>query len=172
MAPIKLGVIGLSSQGWAASYLIPPIFDLLFSSKYVLTALCTSSEASAQASAEKYTQLAGHAVKAYHGERGYHDIANDPDVDVVAVSVKIPNHHKAIMPAIEAGKDVFVEWSPGKNLAETIQIAEAANAKGIRSLVGAQGMQGATAKKVNILLDHTVPSDSIFPVGDAGERAC
>lgn len=149
MAPIKLGVIGLSTQGWAASYLIPPIFDPLLSSKYVLTALCTSSETSAKAAAAKYSELAGRTVKAYHGQQGYVDIANDPDVDMVAVSIKMPAHYAAVMPAIAAGKDIFIEWSPGKNLDETVKIAEAARARGVRSLVGAQAIQGATAKKVS-----------------------
>ncbi|KAI0339565.1 NAD-binding Rossmann fold oxidoreductase [Trametopsis cervina] len=153
MSPIRLGVIGLSTQGWASSALIPPIFDPLLSSKYTLTALCTSSEASATVAATKYSSLVGHPVKAYFGEAGLNAIANDANVDMVVVSVKIPEHYKAIMPAIAAGKDIFVEWSPGKNLQETIAIAEAAKQRGIRSLVGAQAVQGNTVKKLKELVD-------------------
>ncbi|KAI0339692.1 NAD-binding Rossmann fold oxidoreductase [Trametopsis cervina] len=152
MPPIRLGVIGLSAQGWAAAALIPPLFDPLLSSKYTLTALCTSSEASAKTSAAKYTELAGRPVKGYFGETGPTDIANDPEVDMVVISVKIPDHYKVVMPAVEAGKDIFLEWSPGKDLQETIRMAEAAKAKGLRSLVGAQPNQGNTAKKVKELL--------------------
>lgn len=148
MAPIRLGFIGLSTQGWASTNLVPPLFDPLLSDKYTLTALCTSNEASANAAAAKFSELAGSPVKAYHGEEGYRQIANDPDVDMVAVSIRMPDHYKALMPAIEAGKHIFVEWSPGKNLEQTLKIAEAVKAKGIRSFVGLQAIQSATVKKV------------------------
>ena len=148
MSPIRIGFIGLSTKGWASTDLIPSIFDPLLTDKYTLTAVCTSSAESAQASAAKYSELAKRPVKAYFGKNGYTEIANDPEVDLVAVSVKIPDHLDAITPAIEAGKNVFVEWAPGKNLEETVRIAEAAKAKGIRRLVGAQASQSWTVKKV------------------------
>ncbi|KAI0685360.1 NAD-binding Rossmann fold oxidoreductase [Cytidiella melzeri] len=149
MAPIRLGVIGLSAnKGWASTDLIPPIFDPLLADKYTLTALSTSSEQSAKNAAEKYSSLAGHTVKGYYGTQGWTDIANDPEVDLVVVSVKVPDHYAAILPAIEAGKDVFVEWTPGKNLDETLRMAQAANAKGVRSLVGAQAAHAKYLRKV------------------------
>ncbi|KAI0339574.1 NAD-binding Rossmann fold oxidoreductase [Trametopsis cervina] len=154
MSPIRLGVIGLSARGWASSSLIPPIFDPLLSSKYTLTALCTSSEASAKASAAKYTELAGRPVRGYFGESGPYDIANDPEVDMVVVSVKVPDHYKAAIPAIEAGKDIFIEWTPGRDLEETARLADAARKKGVRSLVGAQSMHSITAKKIKELVDN------------------
>ena len=42
------------------------------------------------------------------------------------------------MPAIEAGKDVLVEWTVGNGFKETNKIAEAAKQKGVRVLVGVQ----------------------------------
>ena len=68
---------------------------------------------------------------------------------MVAVSVKIPDHYTIVMQVIEAGKDLFVEWTPGNGYEETKKIAEAANAKGIRVLVGAQGYQSLAVKKVS-----------------------
>lgn len=150
MSPIRLGVIGLSARGWASTDLIPPIFHPLLADKYALTALSTTSEESAKAAQAKYSELAKRNVKAYFGKSGPADIANDPEVDMVVVSVKVPDHYEAIMPAIEAGKDIFVEWAPGRNLEETLRIAEAAKAKGVRVLVGAQGTQGAAISKVSI----------------------
>ena len=128
MSPIRLGVIGLSpaSGRWASTALIPPLFDPLLSSKYTITAIATRSLSSAQASAAKYAELTGHEVNANYGENGAKDIANDENVDLVVVSVKIPDHWEAVKPAIEAGKDVFVEWSPGRNFEQTVRIAEAA----------------------------------------------
>ncbi|KAI0810896.1 hypothetical protein BC629DRAFT_1589640 [Irpex lacteus] len=154
MAPIRLGVIGLSAKGgWASAELIPPIFDPLLTDKYTLTALCTSTPQSAAEASSKYSQQAGRTVKAYHGTQGQVDIAKDPEVDMVVVSVKVPDHYAAVLPAIEAGKMVFVEWAPGKNLDETVRIAEAVKAKGLRTLVGTQSIHAAYARKVKEIID-------------------
>ena len=148
MAPTRIGFIGLSTKGWAASALVSPLFHPLLSSTYSLTALCTTNVVSATAAAEKYTKLAGNTVKAYYGDDGIKAIANDPEVDLVAISVRIPDHYKAAISAIEAGKDVFVEWAVGNGYEETAKIAEAAKRKGVRVLVGAQGPQNAIFRKV------------------------
>lgn len=148
MAPIRLGFIGLSTQGWASLGLVQPLFHPLLVSKYALVALCTRSEASATAAAKKYSELAGRDVKAYYGERGVSNLVQDPEVDMVAVSVKIPDHYDIVMQVIDAGKDLFVEWTPGNGYEETKKIAEAAKAKGIRVLVGAQAYQSIAVKKV------------------------
>ena len=148
MAPIRIGFIGLSTKGWAAAALVPPLLDPLLSSSYTLTALCTTSEASATDTAKKYTELAGHNVKAYYGDEGLKQIANDPNVDLVAVSVKIPDHYKAVTPAIEAGKDIYIEWAVGNGYKQTVEIAEAAKRKGVRVLVGVQSIQNASLQKV------------------------
>lgn len=149
MSPIRLGVIGLSAQGWAAMALTPPLFDPLLKDKYTITAVATSSEASARASVAKYSELTGHTVKGYYGESGAKELANDPNVDLVVVSVKVPDHWAAVSPALEAGKDIYVEWSPGKNFEETQRIADGAKAKGLRTFVGAQYSHSATTRKVS-----------------------
>lgn len=148
MAPIRLGFVGLSTQGWAARELVPALLHPLLASKYTITALCTRSEASATAASTKYTELVGHPVKAYHGEDGITALIHDPEVDMVAVTVKIPSHFPIVMAVIEAGKDLFVEWTPGNGFEETRQIAEAAKKKGIRVLVGAQARHGVATNKV------------------------
>ncbi|KAI0028148.1 NAD-binding Rossmann fold oxidoreductase [Vararia minispora EC-137] len=145
--PIRLGVVGLSkNSGWAASNLIPPIFSQPLSDKLVLTAVSTSSPASASASAAHFGELAKREVKGYHGST--EAISSDPDVDVVVVSVKVTEHLKAVMPAIHAGKDVFVEWPLGKNLAEGKAIADAARERGVRTMIGLQSWQAPLFAKV------------------------
>jgi predicted dehydrogenase len=129
------------------------------SSSYTLTAVSTTSEASASASAKKYSELVGHAVKPFHGDTS--QIANDPDVDLVIVAVKAPMHHAAILPAIEAGKDVFVEWPAGVYLEGASAIAEAARKKGVRTMVGLQGRQDPWVKKVKTILHPIAVHHSI-----------
>ena len=165
MAPIRIGFIGLSTQGWASATLVGPLFDPLLSSAYTLTALCTSTEVSAVTAAAKYTELAGHTVKAYYGDEGLRAIANDPEVDLVAVSVKVPSHYHAVMPAIEAGKDIFIEWPVGKNYEETVKIAQAAKEKGVRVLVGVQSVQNNAVRKASAVVRISIPSAQIRLVG-------
>ena len=154
MAPIRLGVIGLSAnRGWASTDLIPPIFHPLLADKYTLTALCTSSAQSAKEASEKYSKLAGRAVKGYYGKQGQIDIANDTEVDTVVVSVKIPDHYEALLPAIKAKKMIFVEWAPGKNLDETVRMVNAAKEAQLRSMVGIQDSNVAYGRKVKQIVD-------------------
>lgn len=143
MAPIKVGFVGLSSSGWASSVLAP---SLLNSDRFTLAAVSTTSSESANASAEKYSAIVGHPVKPYYGSTS--KIANDPDVDLVAVAVRTPSHRDAVLPVIEAGKDLFIEWPAGNGLKETQEFAAAAHAKGIRTIVGLQGRHTAVVKKV------------------------
>ncbi|GJE92404.1 Gfo/Idh/MocA family oxidoreductase [Phanerochaete sordida] len=137
--PIRIGVIGLSvSGGWASVLLAPILPPAPLAAKYKLTALCTRSPASAQATAEKYSAELGHAVRGYHGADGAAQLANDPDVDLVVVAVKVGEHRAAALPALAAGKPVFVEWPLGNGLQETQELAALARAKGVKNIVGNQ----------------------------------
>lgn len=150
--PIRLGVVGLSvSGGWASLVLFQPLLAPgPLAAKYKLTAVCTRSAESAAATAQKYSEQLGHTVKAYHGPEGRAQIAQDPEVDLVAVVVKVGDHKEAVLPTIEAGKDVFVEWPLGNGLEETRAIVEAARRKGVRGIVGAQAIQSPAVQKVRI----------------------
>ncbi|KAH8832028.1 hypothetical protein DL96DRAFT_1451655, partial [Flagelloscypha sp. PMI_526] len=66
-------------------------------------------------------------------------IAQDLDLDLIAVSVGSHLHFKAVTPALKVGKNVFVEWPAGANLKETEALAALAKVKGVRTLVGLQG---------------------------------
>jgi len=143
MSATKVGFVGLSATGWASVALAP---GLLRIDKFTLTAVSTTSEASAVASAKKYSEELGHTVKPFYGDTSH--IAGDPDVDLVVVSVKAPVHKATVMPVIEAGKDLFVEWPGGVGLEEASAIAEAARKKGVRTMVGLQGRHAPSIKKV------------------------
>ncbi|KAF8965735.1 NAD-binding Rossmann fold oxidoreductase [Flammula alnicola] len=157
-SPIKVGFIGLSAKGWAASALGPSLIQPSVQEKFKLIAISTTSEASANVSAEKYGALVGHEIKAYHGDSS--QIAGDPDLDLVFVSVKAPLHKQVVLPVIEAKKNFFVEWPAGANSKETLEIAEAAKKNGVKSIVGLQGRNSPTVKKVKELIN----SGAIGPV--------
>lgn len=102
------------------------------SSKYTITALQNSSIESAEAAAKKW-DLPNVAT---HGDP--ESLAKDPNVDIVVVCVNVLQHYKLAKPAIEAGKDVFVEWPLGKNLAEAEELLQLAQDKGVKTMVGLQ----------------------------------
>ncbi|KAF9069778.1 hypothetical protein BDP27DRAFT_1200151, partial [Rhodocollybia butyracea] len=118
--PIRLGFIGLSTTGWAATALAPPLFRAPLSSEFSLVAVSTRNADSAQASAKKYSELASGTVKAYHGSAEH--IAADRDVDMLVVAVRVTHHKEVALKVIEGGKDLFIEWPIGRNLEETKEI--------------------------------------------------
>jgi predicted dehydrogenase len=69
------------------------------------------------------------------------ETASDPGVDVVAVSVKVPMHKSLLLPAIDAGKDVFCEWPLARNLPEAREIVQLAKNKGVKTAIGLQARQ-------------------------------
>jgi len=148
--PLRVGFVGLSTQGWASNALAPGLLAPSLKDKYTLTAVSTTSEESAKATAKKYTEELGHPVKAFFGDSS--KIASDPDVDLVVVSVKTPHHKSALTPVIEAGKPFFIEWPAGNKLAESKELAEAAGRKGLKGIVGLQGRQGLVINKVKEIL--------------------
>ncbi|KAF9555728.1 NAD-binding Rossmann fold oxidoreductase [Agrocybe pediades] len=149
-SPLKVGFIGLSSRGWASDVLAPALTQPSLRDKYDLVAVSTTSEASAQASAQKYSQIVGHPVKAYHGSSS--NIASDPEIDVVGVSVRVTHHKEVVLPVIEAKKDFWLEWPAGRNTLETKAMAEAARKHGVRSIIGFQSRYSAALQKVKELL--------------------
>jgi predicted dehydrogenase len=61
-----------------------------------------------------------------------------PDIDAVAVVLRVPSHYEPTMAALNAGKHVYTEWPLGRNTAEAQEMADLAQAKGVRNMVGLQ----------------------------------
>ncbi|KIX96286.1 uncharacterized protein Z520_08064 [Fonsecaea multimorphosa CBS 102226] len=140
MAPIRLGVIGLSSEGsWAAGSHLP---YLLGSSHYQITALQNSSRASAEKAVQKYN-LPGDV--ACYGD--VESLVRDPNVDLIVVSVKTPTHYGLARPAIEAKKDVFVEWPLGANVREAEELTSLAKSHNVKTMIGLQARQNPSIRK-------------------------
>lgn len=127
---LRVGLVGADAagRGWGPVAHIPALRGL---EEIELAAVCTSRPESAAAAAE-----------AYGIDRAYHDV-NDlvaqPDIDLVAVVVRVPSHYDVVMPALGAGKHLFCEWPLGANLAEAQEMAALARALGVVTAVGLQG---------------------------------
>jgi predicted dehydrogenase len=125
---IRVGIVGASaSRGFASIAHIPALRAL---PQFEITAVCTASQQSAEASARHYGVPLAFSEPA--------KLAQHPDVDLVTVSVKVPDHYQPVMAAIEAGKHVC-EWPLGRNTDEARTMLDAAESRGIRHAVGLQG---------------------------------
>jgi predicted dehydrogenase len=47
-------------------------------------------------------------------------------VDLVVISVNVQSHYSLAKPALQAGKDIFVEWPVGINLDEAEELTQIA----------------------------------------------
>lgn len=150
-SPIRVGLVGLGQTtaelvpgGWGAKAHLP---YLLSSPKYQLVAIANSSVQSAK-SAIVFHKL-DLEVKAYGSAD---ELANDPEVDLVIVSVHVSKHYALTKPALLAGKDVFVEWPLGVTASEALELKSLADAKGVKTIVGAQGCASPIVTKVRELI--------------------
>lgn len=151
----RFGVIGLSTTGWAAQALIPPLLTAPLSSAYELRAVCTTKQSSAEATAKKYSEITGGPVKAYWDPQL---LCTDPELDMVIVSVKSPLQFQNAKLAIENGKDVFVECPAGNGQTEIKILADLIQEKKVKAMFGLQGMHGNVFKKVReASMRHSFP---------------
>lgn len=125
---IRLGLVGASTGAtWAARAHLPA---LPHSPDFELTAVCTTKPESAEAARSKHG-----AKLAFHDFRA---LAASPEIDTVAVVVRVPSHYEPTKAALTAGKHVYTEWPLGKTTAEAEELAALAKAKGVQTAVGLQ----------------------------------
>lgn len=80
-------------------------------------------------------------------------LVRDPGVDIVAVSVKVPEHRAVVLAALAAGKNVFCEWPLGRDLAEAEEMA-AAVPKGAHVMIGTQALSAPAVLHARKLIDE------------------
>ncbi len=68
-----------------------------------------------------------------------------PEIDAVAVVVRVPSHYEPTKAALEAGKHVYCEWPLGRTTAEAVELAELAKAQGPRHRDRAAGARQSGA---------------------------
>ena len=82
------------------------------------------------------------------------ELVSCPEVDAVAIAVKVPEHDRLIRAALAAGKHVFSEWPLGVDLGQAVALADLARASGVHHLVGLQGYQAPGALFVRELIEN------------------
>jgi predicted dehydrogenase len=144
---IRVGIVGATvttgGSGWGANAHVPALAAL---GDYELKAVCTAHEDTAKASAEKFgAELAFHDID---------DMAAHPDVDLIAVVVRVPGHRDLVMAGLKANKAVFCEWPLGANLKEAQEMANFAGERGVATLVGLQGRSDPTLMYAHELIEQ------------------
>src|SRR3954462_13311285 len=139
---LGVGIIGVSPvRGWAATAHIPALHAL---PNYEIRALSTHSAESARAVGEAF------GVSAVFSD--HEQMVTQPDVDLVAVTVKVPHHRELVAAALAAGKAVYCEWPLGRDVDDARGMAALAAEQGVRTLVGLQARQAPAIKFVQELL--------------------
>ena len=139
---LGVGIIGVSpTRGWAATAHIPALRAL---PNYQIRALSARSADSARAAGEMF------GVGAVFCD--HEQLVAQPDVDVVAVTVKVPHHRELVTAALTAGKAVYCEWPLGRDLDDARAMAALAAGQGVRTAVGLQARQAPAIEFVRELL--------------------
>src|SRR5437867_2552174 len=139
---LGVGIIGVSPvRGWAATAHIPALRAL---PKYEIRALGAHSAESARAAGEAF------GVSAVFSDD--EQLVTQPDIDVVAVTVKVPHHRELVSAALAAGKAVYCEWPLGRDLEDARAMAALAAEQGVRTVVGLQARQAPEIEFVQELL--------------------
>src|SRR2546429_6401839 len=125
---IRLGLVGASVTGtWSSRSHLPAVRA---SAEVELTAVWTTRADSAEA-----------ARRAWGARLAFDDwrkMVASPEIDAVAVVVRVPSHYAPTKAALEAGKHVYCEWPLGRTTAEAVELAALAKANGLVTAVGLQ----------------------------------
>ena len=140
---LGVGIVGVSPvRGWAAIAHIPALRAL---PNYQIRALSAHNTESARAAGEVF----GVGVVFSDHEQ----LVTRPDIDVVAITVKVPHHRQLVSAALAAGKAVYCEWPLGRDLDDAKAMAALAAAQqGAHTVVGLQARQAPVIEFVQELL--------------------
>ena len=140
--PVRVGIVGLTpGRSWAARAHLPALRAL---PEYEVVGVASSSAESAAAAAR--------ALAIPRSYASVPDLVRAPEVDIVAVTVKVPAHREIVDAALAAGKAVYCEWPLGNGLADAEAMAEAARRAGARTAVGLQARSSPTIRYVRDLV--------------------
>lgn len=100
MSRIRVGIIGASAHGsWGARAHIPALRSL---PQFELAGVATTRLETARLSADAFgiPQAFGSVA----------ELAESPDIDLVAVCVRVPHHAQILEAVLKTGKQVYCEW--------------------------------------------------------------
>jgi predicted dehydrogenase len=139
---VGVGIIGVSPDwGWAGVAHIPALRAL---PNFEIRALGAHSTESARAVGETF------GVSAVFTD--HEELVARPDIDLVAITVKVPRHRELVAAALAAGKAVYCEWPLGRDLDDARAMAAQADELGRHTAIGLQARQAPVIQFVQELI--------------------
>jgi len=136
---IQVGVIGTGARAHEL------IEALLANQGVEITALADAYKGRVERALER-TRGRARAAK------DYREILADKSIDAVMVATPDHWHHRMVLDAIQAGKDVYCEKPLTYRSSEGVEIVQAARAAGRIVQVGSQGMSSAVQRKAREMI--------------------
>ncbi|GLR67180.1 oxidoreductase [Acidocella aquatica] len=139
---IHVGIVGANAErGWARDAHVP-----------ALKALAQDFELSAVSA--RTQDIAEQARVAFGAQQAFADslaLARAPEVELVVVAVKVPEHRAVVLAALQAGKHVMCEWPLGRDVAEADEMA-AAVGPASHVMIGLQGLSAPAIRQAMALV--------------------
>src|SRR5712672_2964598 len=125
---IRVGIIGANMRyGWGRDAHIPALSAL---PQFEITAVSTSRQETADETARHF--------RVPHAFADPYKMVQHPDVDLVAICVRVPSHHQLGMAALHAGKHLYCEWPLAATTEQAQQMRDSAFRNGVHHMVGLQ----------------------------------
>ena len=110
--------------------------------------------------ATRNEQSAREAAEAFGADRWFSDplaMIDDDRIDVITISVKVPEHRELVLAALDAGKAVYCEAPLGRTVAEAEEMAGAVGL--LHTAIGLQGrLNPAVRRAVQLLCSGKIGS--------------
>ncbi|AHV95301.1 Gfo/Idh/MocA family protein [Paenibacillus sabinae] len=137
-----VGVIGANMNGsWGALAHLPALLAL---PEFQAAAVCTTRQDSADETAKHFGIP--------HAFTDPYELAIHPDVDLVTIAVKVPEHKKLVQTALQVGKSVLCEFPLGRSSAEAADLLHASEEKGVRHFAGLQSRANPAVRYLKDLI--------------------
>jgi len=137
---IRVGIVGANAEkSWAKVSHVPAIKGV---PGLRLVAVATRNERSAW-----------EAAQAFGADRWFSDppaMIQDDLIDVITISVKVPEHRELVLAALNAGKAVYCEAPLGRTVAEAEEMARAAGS--LHTAIGLQGRLNPAVRRAAQLI--------------------
>ena len=140
--PLRVGIVGANAErGWAKDAHVPALAKL---PRFQIVA-----------ASSRLPEVAEAAAKAFGAEHVFLDsleLVRSPEVDIVSVCVRVPQHFEIVMAALEAGKHVFCEWPLGRTASEAEAMSDKTGQTKACSIVGLQGIGAPAIRRASEII--------------------
>ena len=139
---LRVGIIGANLQGsWGVGAHLPALAAI---EGVEAVAVATSRQETADATAAAF-----HIPHAFGDPRR---LIDHPEVDAVAICVRVPAHRDLVLQALAAGKHVYCEWPLGRATAEARELLAAAAKAGVVHMIGLQSRSAPVLEHMKALI--------------------